>query len=328
MLIHAKLHILHLVLILVLVVNNSVKSANPLDSKVIIAGICKDSGCAVENTICNIEKLGANFKEYAVIIYENNSSDATPQLYSEWASKNSHVTFISETLPDNQLNVTRTENIARARNKVLACARAATYSDFDYFIFADLDFTCPWPIQEILETIAAPYDWDCVSANGILSAGSYWDRYAYRGTNYPLGPELIDNEFWDGLLVRADEWFTLTSSEWVPVFSAFGGLAIYKMKSILPFTYSGVVTEDLVQYYKCILSTIPHDNRQLQKYLSMNNIKHEELCKEIPIICRENTMQSNCIVCCEHVTLHSSMALNGYGKFYINPRLNLKYIRD
>jgi hypothetical protein len=303
--------------------NNLIICREPLESKVIIAGIAKDTAFAVENTIKNIEKLGSHFKEYAVIIYENNSGDATPILYKEWALRNLCVDFTSEILSEVQSGGARTEKIARARNKVLDRARTDKYSDFDYFIFADLDFTCPWPIQAILDTIAAPYEWDCVSANGVRFSGAYWDRLAYRGMDYPLGPELLLNEFWDPLFANDDSWFVLNSPEWKPVYSAFGGLAIYKMKSIIPFTYSGVVTEDLELYYKRIISNLSFDNQQLKRYLNLNDIQQEVSSTEIPIVFR--TVWYDYVVCCEHVTLHASMALNGFGKFYINPHLYLTY---
>lgn len=294
-------------------------SREPLESKVIIAGITKNNEFAVENTIRNIEQLGSNFKEYAVIIYENNSSDQTPKLYAAWASKNTRVDFISEILPLEELNLRRPARIAYSRNKVLERAKQDKYSDFDYLIFVDLDFTCPWPIRQVVETIAGPGDWDCVSANGVRSRnGSYWDRYAYRGKDFPLGPELIGDAFWDWLWDSEDEWFTLTSSKWIPVYSAFGGLAIYKMQSIRPFWYSGTPTEDLKKYYKYIISLSP-DNHQIRKYLEINTINLEnDILDDVPIVFVH-------IDCCEHLTLHASMALNGYGKFFINPELFLKY---
>ena len=313
----------------------------------IIAGVSRDSAFGVENAIKNIEQLGGNFNEYAVIIYENNSSDETPRLYADWASKNPFVDFISEILPQEELAKPRTERIAYARNNVLARARADKYKDFDYFISVDLDFTSPWPIKEILETMVAPYDWDCVSANGVCSGsrwdrytfhnGAYWDRYAYRGKDYPFGPELLgDEEFWD--MISSDcfemtgkdsDWFEFTGKDWVPVFSAFGGLAIYKMKSIISFTYSGVVTEDLEKYYRYIISTVPSTNSHLRKYLEINTIQVLSNSTDIPIVFRENARWNSgrctAIRCCEHLPLHASMALNGYGKFYVNPCLYLHY---
>jgi hypothetical protein len=214
-----------------------------INEKVLICGVCKDIASSVPNTIKNIEKLGSKFTDYSVIIYENNSQDATNSLLSAWAKRSKKVVFLSETLSAHDLPSTREERIARARNIVLAKAKSLNSEEYKYLIMADLDFNGPWPIAEIVSSLKRKIKWDCISANGInkifknekTSRLVYWDRYAFRNKRYPVGPEIVGASWWKDL---QKEWFYLSKTHLVPVYSAFGGLAIYKTSTILRFSYS------------------------------------------------------------------------------------------
>ena len=59
-----------------------------LPQKVIICGVCKDVAERVPYSIKIMEKIGALFADYCIIVYENNSSDATSTIIKEWAENN------------------------------------------------------------------------------------------------------------------------------------------------------------------------------------------------------------------------------------------------
>lgn len=307
-----------------------VESNEASQQKVIICGVGKDIEQALPNTIKNIEALGNLFADYAVIIYENNSKDNTAKILEKWSKKNNRVTFISEHVSKKKLPGSRTEKIARARNIVLALARDPAYSDYKYLVMADLDFLCRWPIETIVKTLDWNTEWDCVSANGCSAWGGefYWDRYAFREASLPFGPELMGDNWW-GSECEASQ-FALVGHNWLRVYSAFGGLAIYKTESILSSSYSGIVTGDLQTYYSKIIRSLSRETPQLKHYLVINDIRPNCKRSDIPIIFRENSYPEHPanygrVTCCEHVPLHATMALNGYGKFYINPELFLQY---
>ncbi|NGX45176.1 MAG: hypothetical protein K940chlam2_00319 [Chlamydiae bacterium] len=295
------------------------------EKKVLICGVCRNVEQAAANTIANIEALGNRFADYAVIIYENNSTDGTARCYQEWAQTNPHVIFISEMVPDIQLSPSRTERIARARNRVLSVARGEEYSEFDYLIMVDLDFLCPWPIEEILKTIELPLEWDCIAANGLIG-DQYSDHYALRDRTFPLGPEMVGSFWWK------ESWadYRLEGDELLPVYSAFGGLAIYKMSSMLPFSYSGTVTEDLSLFYREILSSMAEEHPHAKRYRIEIGKGYTCELSELPIRFQRNTKAESPKLyrdptCCEHLPLHASMAVHGFGKIYINPKLLLHY---
>jgi hypothetical protein len=304
------------------------------EKKILICGVCRDVEAACENTINSIETLGSGFKEYAVIIYENNSSDGTAKKFSDWAEKNRRVTFISEHLTNEQLsadalsfdwmgNPMREERIARARNIVLSHARNVKYNDFDYLIMADLDFTRPWPVEEILKTVQINSKWDCISANGCTENGDYYDRYALRCRQFPFGPEVLGNEWWPDLTQTP---FNLVNKKTLKrVFSAFGGLAIYKRTSIINFSYYGHVTEDLKRDCKNIMLSLSISASSLQKYFKLNGLGSEPNLSDVPVVFFMSSGSYKHPSCCEHVTLHASMRLHGFDKMFINPKMIMRY---
>jgi hypothetical protein len=297
--------------------------------KVIICGVCKDTEKAVNFTIDNIESLGKRFADYAVIIYENNSSDNTSALYQKWAMHNHRVHFVSEVFKPSELCHSRTENIARARNVVLSLARDSQYDGFKYLIMADLDFfKVPWPIREILAVTELPLEWDCVCANGVNQDENILDIYSFRDARFPLGPEVMgDRSWWDKMdQIR----FKMEGDDLWPVYSAFGGLAIYKRASIIQFSYSGVVTEDLRKYYRQILLSTSQKHPQVQEYLQNLGLPQDSDLSTIPVEFRVNAVWEHANdpdiqSCCEHVTLHASMSINGFGKIFINPKMKMTY---
>lgn len=316
----------YLFLIFIFFIFSPLLGGIPQKSKVLICGVCRNIEGSVYNTMKQMQMLGDQFLDYKIIIYENNSADNTAQLFKEFSLVNKKFTFLSENVSEALLlSLSRTEKIARARNIVLSEVRKMNYKDFEYLIMADLDFQTPWPINEILNTIKSPIKWDCVSANGIREFSNYWDRYAYRNETYPLGPELLGDRFWADL---HSTWFSIENEKWLPVYSAFGGLAIYKTESIIKSSYSGKVDNNLKRYYKKIVNLLPKTNPQIQQYIQMIGYSPDSG-SEIPIYFQQNTLenslQTNVIKCCEHVPLHASMALQGYGKFFINPKLIMRY---
>src|SRR6266436_1294706 len=81
---------------------------NSDEQGVIICGICRNVSTTLDVSIRNIEQLGSRFKDYAVVIYENNSTDDTSAKLSAWANVNPHVLFLTETLSKKRMRQSRT----------------------------------------------------------------------------------------------------------------------------------------------------------------------------------------------------------------------------
>ena len=242
--------------------NFSKQKQTHVSGKVIICGVCKDVEKAIPYSIKNLETLGALFDDYAIFIYENNSSDRTAELLKDWETKNKKITITSEIVDDEILSETcfnktiqnefyRPERIARARNIVLAQAMNPELDSFQYVIWVDLDFEHPFPFQAIIDTFYSQIKWDAVFANGIDDKGNLYDTYALRDYSLPIGAELIGNQWWDmrgKLKLKLDKKGT-----WYPVFSAFGGMGIYKRDALKGCKYSALVTKDLESFEKNLI---------------------------------------------------------------------------
>lgn len=308
----------------------------------LICGVCKDIEPAVPNTIQSIQELGKQFQDYRVLIYENNSKDQTKNLMQKWAEKNDRVIFISETLSEKELispihkrKMRRTEAIARARNQVMDHVRSSCYDDYKYVIWADLDFLDPWDVENIVDSILnSQQEWDAIFANGM------YDLFAYRDEEFPIGAELMGEEYWsaiDRISVHLDP------SSWKKVYSAFGGLGIYKRDAIKDFRYSGFVTRDLEKTITKWLAKANDNTFLYRKYqkkmakakcidLTSNVLPKKDLSKNMGVRLLPPYGEGKLIWfspsksfplpwTCEHITLHATMALNGYDKFYVNPQL-------
>ncbi len=341
--------------------NFSKQKQTHVSGKVIICGVCKDVEKAIPYSIKNLETLGALFDDYAIFIYENNSSDRTAELLKDWETKNKKITITSEIVDDEILSETcfnktiqnefyRPERIARARNIVLAQAMNPELDSFQYVIWVDLDFEHPFPFQAIIDTFYSQIKWDAVFANGIDDKGNLYDTYALRDYSLPIGAELIGNQWWDmrgKLKLKLDKKGT-----WYPVFSAFGGMGIYKRDALKGCKYSALVTKDLESFEKNLIFSEEWSNhREIQLYFT--ELKKCTSVVELPIsphkempyysrdylgegftlgekeenglIFRMNSGVGQYPSICEHVPLHASMSLHGHKKLFVNPALVLHY---
>lgn len=321
--------------------------------KVVICGVCRDVAERVPYSINIMENIGALFADYRIITYENNSTDQTPELLKKWQSRNSKVLSLSEQVSKSALDATminrldngnyyRPELIARARNIVLERALSDEYKEFTHIIWMDMDFKLEPNYAAIEEVFASSKEWDAVLAYGVDPRNTYWDWYAFRDADCPIGSELLGNDWW-----YLPKQLTLDKNDdWYPVYSAFGGCGIYKKEAILECRYSALVTKDLALFSQNIIQKYQNSNVVIQKYLNdIKKIKQTVFISDIspnlanitdPLIGIQ-TPDSNNIIwkmssfvykypsVCEHVPFHASMILRGHNKLFINPRLVFHY---
>lgn len=271
--------------------------------KIIICGICRNVDHALSWMKKNVEDLGSHFDDYRVVIYENNSTDRTVQMLNDWTQENAKVLFKSEHL--DHFSAARTENIANARNSLLTFIKELSLDDYKILVMADFDFHCDWPIEEMLKSIACPMEWDAICANGLysLSEPFYWDRYAFRCQECPYGPEVLgDSWWWNDIYNRI--YFDMNSDEYVPVFSAFGGLTIYKTEAVLQCSYTGLVTDELKTFYQ---------NNTGSEISFVGNTYWE------------HPSDPHVVTCCEHVNFYALMKMHGFDKVFVNPKMVIRY---
>jgi glycosyltransferase involved in cell wall biosynthesis len=304
--------------------------------KVIICGVCKNVEDCLPTTIESIEKLGRSFEDYRVFIYEDNSTDSTPLKLQEWAESNPHVQVTCEVISEEEIRKVcrsfcwdktpfRTERIARARNFVLQQAMQPQYDDYKYLIMCDMDIPLPWDTMGIISSIFEEEEWDALFANGMGNNGVYYDRYAFRDSKFPFGPELLE-----------DWWKTLSRSAFkiprhaplYPVFSAFGGLGVYRREAIRGCEYAGVVTNDLEAMVRELIAGPEVNQEKVRDYYTRDNpllniVQLSDDGDAIKWILNSGSYEFP--ACCEHVTFHAAMWVRGHRRLFINPKMVVIY---
>ncbi len=210
------------------------------EQELIICGLARDVMQALPRTIARIERLGGKFKNYRVVIFENDSTDGTLEQLQYWQKVNERVEIISEKLGARKWgqvqDLGRMAQMATYRNRYLEHIREQQYQ-FDYLIVFDLDIPLGFSYDGIAHSFGYE-NWDLVGSNGILVPPYgdpipnpiFYDAFAFRpkGNIPPKSLQKIN-----ALQFQRGE-------ELVPVDSVFGGLTIYRAAGILAGAqYSG-----------------------------------------------------------------------------------------
>lgn len=300
--------------------------------KVLIGGICKDEATYFHTTKKSMELTGALFEDYQILIYENNSTDGTKALLSEWASDNSKVSYTSETLTEDT-SLSKYEKFALIRNKLLDQIKDSQFDDFDYVILGDMNFFHIWPIRGIKKAFASDFEWDGMIAHGVVKGGGLFSQDALRSDAAPFGSDLLGPWWSDNKpfveIKRAHNYHSVNS--------AFNGFAIYKRAAIITASFSGTVTrnQEIVTYgalTRALELKHPWYDKYVEKLDAYDQIfrslsaaaGHAGICG-VCISTEEDSLVwhledgEDTPLTHEFVPFHSDMIVNGYDKFFISP---------
>ena len=309
-----------------------------INNNVLICGIVKNCVKKITNNIKLAIQTGELFNNYKIIIYENNSNDGTKELlqkYSHNKIQNTNINIISEdidyeTIRKNSkiwsyIQVTgsdhpcRIEQICNARNKIIDEINKTEYQNFNYIIWIDLDSN-GWSLEGIVDSFNKKNQWDIIYANGIEKNKTYYDVYALRGLNTYLGPEILGEHFWKNI-----KYIQLNSNQLIPVYSAFGGIGIFKKNIYKKYRYDFIINDNVKYFYRKFLNETKVDNNINEIIKRSDNTFPYGFIDETNsnIFWKSNSGYNNVVVC-EHVCLNLELYNNGY-KIYINP--NMIYFR-
>jgi hypothetical protein len=216
----------------------------------VICVIARDVQEYLPDTIGMIEKLGKLIKDYTVIVYENDSKDATLDMLKRWRTLNDRVHIISETLNYEKFpqikSLDRTNRLAYCRNKYLSLVKEK-YSSYDVMTVADADML-GWCYRGVANTFSYGLDsWDMIGSYGVWFRNNiipvHFDSWAYREMGRTVRHEdkyVNDMKFYRGApLIRLQ--------------SCFGGLGFYNVKSMLPtINYHGYDCEHVCLHQEMI----------------------------------------------------------------------------
>ena len=260
------------------------------EKTIIICSIVRNAEKGLMKNIPVINQICSLFNDYRIVVYENNSTDKTKFLLSQWKdSLGDRACFVMEdvdferTIPKaNSVNCNpffsrkRISKMALLRNQYMNVINQLGWTA-DYLMVVDLD-VAQINFESIMSSFNTKMEWDAVTANGFSMGPNlkrrYHDTYALTEYGDECNPQTEDK-----IKFLADKYGKLKNDDnWVRVFSAFGGLAIYKYEAIKGLKYQVLDNND-------------------------NRVE----------------------VRGEHYSIYKQMAERGYDKVFINPSMNLKY---
>lgn len=204
------------------------------NSTVIFCGIARNVGPYLPNTYARLNRMGSMFKDYQIVVVENDSEDSTVNQLKYWGK----TALLTRSFGWPKLEgKERTEKLAEARNVYLDYI---SLHQADYVVVVDFDLMGGWSYEGLMHSLS--FDFDCISSNGLLyreKDAIYYDSFALR----------LDGVETEG---EKNQFLKERGSDLVPVKSGFGGLAIYSWEVFLESRYSGEECEHVSFHRKLI----------------------------------------------------------------------------
>jgi len=215
------------------------------DYKVVVCGCTKNSAAYIEEALKKMYNMQNIFKEFQLLVYENDSADDTVNILNKFGKDNPNFHLFSEKgVREHQ----RTMVIAHGRNRLLDYVNTR-FSDYDYIIMADFDVMGLYTNDDFEQIFKHDISkWDVLTAN---CNGPYYDIWPLRietslwkkEIHGDLWPDIIDYDCWQKgdreRYVYKNQVIIPKTKPLIPVDSAFGGFGIYRMQIIKGCKYSG-----------------------------------------------------------------------------------------
>lgn len=232
------------------------------ESSIAICGLVKDCSANLAKNISTIEEISRYFNKSVIVIFENDSTDNTKQVLYDWKKYNNQVNLLIE---DGIFNNIADDKIPESVNPFFSRKRISRmvmlrnkYLDFldnqnievDYLMVVDLDVDeiC---VKGVLTGFHTTQKWDALFANGFSISPQFKYRYHDTYALTELGNEenpMTEKSIYANELRFA---FLRAGQPLFPVYSAFGGLAIYRYEAIRGFRYDLLKNEDSRVEVKC-----------------------------------------------------------------------------
>jgi hypothetical protein len=214
--------------------------------EVVIAGLARNVSGEIMTSYNALSKAFKFFDTVKWLIIESDSTDNTIKQLENIKQNNKNFNF--QTMGNLEKNIPkRTERIAYCRNKYLEYIFGSTeYINTQYVVIADLDGVNNDITEDGVKSCWEINDWQVCTAN---QNGPYYDIWALKHENwnpsdcwkqYTFMKQYLSDD-WALILSVAGKMIRINESqEPINVQSAFGGLAIYNIKSLSNKKYNGL----------------------------------------------------------------------------------------
>lgn len=247
------------------------------EKTMVFCGLARNVGVKLEMTMKRLEQQGEYFKDYRVVVFENDSCDDTRVRLLEWEKRNSHVHLIKlgmnpDPAKDCQFNLipmyqtgfmssTRMQKMASFRNRYLDYVREHL-SHFDFMCVLDLDMRGGWAHEGFcsnFDDFDESQVWDMMCCHGLITIPV--DPRAYH---YDALALVLEDETPEDILARNDwaqtqliSYFFTSNSKIrdfvadnygarMPIRSGCSGMVMYRVASLMDprITYATDVKEE------------------------------------------------------------------------------------
>ncbi|MEN9858546.1 MAG: hypothetical protein RIT50_668 [Bacteroidota bacterium] len=225
-----------------------------------IGSLAKNCARTLPENINFIEEISSLFNLVKVVVVENGSTDSTRVQLDTWAKTNQAVRVVDGELasfataklsPSVNFYYSRYRiaRLAHLRNQYLQELKLSGVS-FDYLLVMDFDVD-KINVAGVLDSFVQQNSWDAVSAFGYSISPRLKMRY-----HDTFALVLLENAY----LSQTENSIKKIQQNWVPdrksknllsVFSAFGGLSIYKWNLVKSFQYGVMLNEDSRVEVRC-----------------------------------------------------------------------------
>lgn len=242
------------------------------EQRIVIAGLAMNISERASNQVKRAGLIGAFFKDYRVVVFENDSTDGTREVIEEISKSDHHVELVpccdmgscgcnlgekraTENAPS------RIEKMALYRNKLLTHI-LARYSDYEYVLMVDLDAEGYVSLDGLFHTLS--YDkWDAIASNGQFPLPSSfgfstatYDGLAYldRDDEYDVPDRNASSVVFpwvkQNYRVMTHSGLFKRDTSLVPVKSAFNGAAIYRLNRLQHARYGAVTNCEHIDLHR------------------------------------------------------------------------------
>lgn len=249
--------------------------AHLANSSIAICGLARNCAHKLSANIKFIEELRTYFKFLQVVVVENDSHDNTRAILNNWSISSSNVVILDGTTrstisisdqPNSNVNPyyshKRISYLASLRNQYLNYIKNDGRA-FDYILVLDFDVD-KISLSGVLNSFEQRANWDVACAYGYSISPRLQERIHDTYAMVLLGDENKPQQERPIKQLQQDVRLDKISGSLLPVYSAFGGLSIYKADLLDGINYQTLKNDDLRVEVRCEHFSICHQLQQKQ----------------------------------------------------------------
>ncbi len=247
--------------------------AHLANSSIAICGLARNCAHKLSANIKFIHELRTYFKFLQVVVLENDSHDNTRAILDNWSVRSSNVIIldginrstisISDQL-DRKVNpyysYKRISYLATLRNQYLDYINSDGHA-YDYILVLDFDID-KISLAGVLNSFEQRDNWDVACAYGYSISPRLHERIHDTYAMVLLGDENKPQQERPIKQLQRDVRLNKISGSLLPVYSAFGGLSIYKAGLLEGINYQALKNGDPRVEVRCEHFSICHQLKQ------------------------------------------------------------------